>query len=261
MNKRRNAFTLIELLVVIAIIAVLLAILTPALNVAKDHAKRAVCLAHTHGLGLGWVLYAEDNNGKIVSAKTARIQEVSPGVFRMPAPSAYHDSLSWAGWWDGAPDNKLAHEACITLGALFPYIENIKAYRCPVGDRDQWRTSAIVDSMNGHYEHGGQIWPVVRKVSDMKSPATRMVFLDEGYASTESWTIWPDRLQWWDVIPLRHGEGTTVGMADNSAEYWKWVDDKTVKFGKGEMDAILSAQNNPDFDRVQRAVWTLKHRP
>lgn len=60
---------------------------------------------------------------------------------------------------------------------------------------------------------------------------------------------------------MRHGEGTTVGMADNSAEYWKWVDQKTIDFANGLMDAVLSAQNNPDFDRVQAAVWTLKYRP
>jgi prepilin-type N-terminal cleavage/methylation domain-containing protein len=260
MKKRPNAFTLIELLVVIAIIALLLAILTPSLKLAKDHAKRAVCLAHTHSLGLSWVLYAENNDDRIVSAKTARIQEVSPGVFQM-ALTAYHADPTWAGWWDGAANNTRAHEATITLGALYPYNETIKVYRCPVGDRDQWRTSAIVDSMNGHYTHGGGDWPVVRKINEMKSPGTRMVFIDEGYATTESWTIWPNRIEWWDGIPLRHGEGTTVGLADNSAEYWKWVDEKTVKFGQGKMDAVTAAQNNPDFDRVQRAVWTLKHRP
>ncbi len=260
MNKRANAFTLIELLVVIAIIALLLAILTPSLNMAKEHAKRAVCLAHTHGLGIAWVLYAEENDSKIVSAKTARVQEVSTGVFQMVL-NAYHDDPSWAGWWDGAQDNVNAHEACITLGALYPYTESIKVYRCPVGDRNQWRTSAIVDSMNGHWDFPGFAAPVVRKLNDLKSPGTRMVFIDEGYASTESWTIWPNRIQWWDGVPLRHGEGTTVGLADNSAEYWKWEDRKTIEFAEGRMDSVLAAQNNPDFDKIQRAVWTLKHRP
>jgi prepilin-type N-terminal cleavage/methylation domain-containing protein len=259
MKRRQNAFTLIELLVVIAIIALLLAILTPSLRLAKDHAKRIVCLAHTHGIGLAWVLYTEDNDAKIVSAKTARVQEVSTGVFQMVLTSYHEGEPSWAGWWDGAADNARAREACITLGALFPYTESIKAYRCPVGDRDQWRTCSIVDSMNGHHENN--TWPVVRKLSELKSPGTRMVFLDEGYATTESWTIYPNRIQWWDGVPLRHGEGTTVGLADNSAEYWKWVDEKTIKWAKGEMDAVLSAQNNPDFDKIQAAVWTLKYRP
>ena len=61
---RRRAFTLIELLVVIAIIALLLAILTPSLSLAKRKAAAAVCLVHVKNLALSWYMYQEDNNGR-----------------------------------------------------------------------------------------------------------------------------------------------------------------------------------------------------
>ncbi len=64
MNKRR-AFTLIELLVVIAIIALLLAILTPALSRIKNQAKKLICLSNLRQIGTGALIYAEEHNGVV----------------------------------------------------------------------------------------------------------------------------------------------------------------------------------------------------
>jgi prepilin-type N-terminal cleavage/methylation domain-containing protein len=55
----RRGFTLIELLVVIAIIAVLMAILLPALNRVKEQGKRAVCLSNLRQLTMAWIMYAD----------------------------------------------------------------------------------------------------------------------------------------------------------------------------------------------------------
>ena len=67
-SKIRNGFTLIELLVVIAIIALLVSILLPSLNKAKELARRAVCSSNLHQISLGTTIYANDNDGKIPSA-------------------------------------------------------------------------------------------------------------------------------------------------------------------------------------------------
>jgi prepilin-type N-terminal cleavage/methylation domain-containing protein/prepilin-type processing-associated H-X9-DG protein len=62
MDKNR-AFTLVELLVVIAIIAILMSILVPALQAAKDRAKDVMCSSNLHYVGLGMMMYLEDNDG------------------------------------------------------------------------------------------------------------------------------------------------------------------------------------------------------
>ena len=63
--KSKKGFTLIELLVVIAIIAMLLAVLLPALNKVKEKAREIVCRAHLRGIGLGMLVYIEENDGKV----------------------------------------------------------------------------------------------------------------------------------------------------------------------------------------------------
>ncbi len=66
MKSRQRGFTLIELLVVISIIAILMAILMPALKRAREQGQRAVCVSTVKQLTLCWIMYADDNDDRLV---------------------------------------------------------------------------------------------------------------------------------------------------------------------------------------------------
>lgn len=63
MRHTNRAFTLVELLVVIGIISVLIGVLLPALNRAREHANQLACLSNLRQLGIGFILYCQDNKG------------------------------------------------------------------------------------------------------------------------------------------------------------------------------------------------------
>jgi prepilin-type processing-associated H-X9-DG protein len=88
-------------------------------------------------------------------------------------------------------------------------------------------------------------------------PGERIVYVDEGKTSPQSWTIWYDRESWWDRPPVRHGHGTNFSFADGHAEYWKWEDIRTVQYALDPANnaSLASASGNRDIQRVQRGAW------
>lgn len=78
---RRKGFTLIELLVVVAIIAILAAMLLPALSRARESARQAVCMSNLKQLSLVLLQYAEDYNGYLPTCGGSEIAEGSRTVF------------------------------------------------------------------------------------------------------------------------------------------------------------------------------------
>jgi len=251
-TRQYHAFTLIELLVVIAIIAILMAILMPALSRAREQGKRAVCMAHIKQMGLSWVLYADENDQKIVNACTV-------------ANTEGHDSSEpcWLNFHTNASYDTMEERIeGIRSGAMWPFIEQLNIYKCPTGIRGEVNTYGIVDAMNGAItslvsQSGVPRRVFVKRRTRIKRPGERIVFVDEGKTSTQSYTIFYDRPSWWDGVPLRHGEGTNLSFADGHAEYWKWTDNRTIRFARqeGDWDSYRNAPGNLDIHRVQRGAW------
>ena len=261
-GREKNGFTLVELLVVIAIIALLMAILMPALNRVREQGKRVVCENNQKNLMLCWILYADDYDGRIMNGDAGH----NHGREIAWVGKAWHDSYS-----TGALLTQSEQIAAIKAGSMWLYAKNTKLYRCPTGYAGEMITYSIMDSMNAYPQPGdthgrGPVQNEIIKIrSQIKSPVYRIVFFDEGYITPDSYAVHSDSGSWWDDPTCRHGDGTTFGMADGRAQYMKWSGTTTVKRGKAALKhhsggiTPVSKDDWLDLLFVQKSCWWKLH--
>jgi len=278
-----SGFTLIELLVVIAIIAILAAILLPALAAAQKKAQTSQCINNTKQLVLAWTIYANDSNDQLVNNHS----NGNPAAGRVAWVTA--GSKLGVGTWNGSARKEssayaMANALAIMYGTLFAYNSSIGIYHCPADQSldTAWkvlrdRSYSISCGMNWVNDNGDTV-PAngsFYRLTAIRNPGPSQasVFIDVSANSIDN-NEFPcynpgTTYAYWKIPSSRHNNGGVLSFADGHAEFWKWqsgfinndnqITDATNPDGTGSGFQAPSDPKDQDLPRLQATFPVIQY--
>jgi len=219
--RSRSGFTLIELLVVIAIIAILAAMLLPALSRSKAKAQGILCLSNAKQLTLAWSMYTDDHDDFFVNNHGRDETRAS--------------RQSWANnvqdWTASADNTNLIY---LTEAKLSPYLSRSAAvFKCP-SDKSVAECGPRIRSMSMNAMVGqtgtltNRFNPTYRqfvKPSDLISPSMTFVFIDEHQDTINDgfFVNTLDEYKWGNLPASYHNGASSLSYTDGHTEPRRWV--------------------------------------
>lgn len=245
------AFTQIDLLVVLLTVGILFLILFPALAGTHSRPQGTLCTSNLRQLSLGWLMYANENNGKIMSNPTAA--GLGYGVGANTNPQDWVNGF--LSFIPGVPDN--TNTAYLVHALMGPYCNySAKIFKCPsdiwkIQEGSGWYDRVRSYSMNYCMEGDGEdalksqtgipvdrvYWDAAdprygyHRLTDIggrlpgPTPANAWVFCDEHPNTINNGALsWGSRNEGWTDLPASyHQNGDNFSFADGHVEYHKWL--------------------------------------
>ena len=265
-KKRRpgcgsGGFTLIELLVVIAIIAILAAMLLPALAKAKQKAQAMQCLSNERQLALAWIMYAGDNHDYLVPNRG--LDDVDPNLnqFDPRTDPGLQPGGQYSDWCPGnmqVPGCAARYPLWIQAGLLYPYINSRTVYHCPADRSLVPRTAPLPARLSAQrtysmncwvrFVQSANLWP--RQLESEREeyhrlysiyqaierwsgpgPSKTWVFIEESPIGIDDGYFAVDPTQattWYNVPACLHGNASEISYADGHADARQWTDNNMI---------------------------------